>query len=78
MLSLQTEVLEAYLRAVDDREAWRVRNSSLIRRSAVEYDGTITAANLSDPRERRVVARWSVDLAGKIRIRLVNASRSRC
>ena len=70
VLSIHKDVLEAYLSELGPRRAW-ADNQGAGQTTSVEYDGTVTETVNSDPWERVVVARWSIDLIGQIHIRLL-------
>ncbi len=77
MLPIQRDVLQVYLNKRGDlggRTTENQRPSSC--KSNVEFDGTITEASRDDA-ERVVVARWSIDLLGRISVRLLEAGRTR-
>jgi hypothetical protein len=70
VLSIHRDVLEAYLSELGTRRAW-ADNQGAAKTTSVEYDGTVTETAESDPWERIVVARWSIDLIGQIHIKLL-------
>ncbi len=64
MLPIHKDVLKAYF-----SELGRQMRSD--KESSVEYDGTVTEIADSDSTERIVVARWSIDLTGRIWIKIL-------
>jgi hypothetical protein len=76
--SIQTDVLEVYLSEFGGRRDKADNGCRPVRESFVEFNGTITEAKGTDPSERVVVARWSVDLVGRICIKLLGATQSQC
>ena len=66
MRPIREDVLEAYLSEFGGRRDKADHGWRPIRESFVEFNGTITEAKVTDPSERVVVARWSVDLVGRI------------
>ncbi len=73
MLPLHREVLDAYLSQCGGRIEATDRTQFVTDTCSVEFDGTITETVIGD-RDRRVVARWSIDLLGRISIRLLKAA----
>ncbi len=74
MLPLHREVLDAYISQCGGRVEATDRPRFLSDTYSVEFDGTSTEEARGD-HERRVVARWSIDLLGRISIRLLEAAR---
>lgn len=73
MLPLHREVLDAYLSQCGGRVETPDRMRSVNDTCSVEYDGTIIE-KVRGESEPRVVARWSIDLLGRISIRLLQAT----
>jgi hypothetical protein len=72
-MSLQFDVLDAYHRAIGRHEEKTGEHFPLVRHTCVDEDErTITDTNVFNP---SIVARWSIDGRGRIRIRLVGATR---
>ncbi len=69
MLPIHKDVLEAYFSELGGQRA--SASSTSVKKWAVEYDGTVTEAAEADPCGRVVVARWSIDLTGRIWIKLL-------
>ncbi len=69
MLPIHKDVLEAYFSELGGQRVSAEWPSA--KKSSVEYDGTVTEGAESDPCERVVVARWSIDLTGRIWIKLL-------
>lgn len=76
MLPIHKDVLEAYLSELGDRRDWLDNGWFPVQNFSVEFNGTITEARTSAPSERIVVARWSVDLIGRISIKLLATAQS--
>ncbi len=75
MLAIHKEVLQAYLNKRGDRLEWiDDQRPASKNKSNVEPDGTITEASPNEM-ERVVVARWSIDLLGRISVRLLEGGR---
>jgi hypothetical protein len=71
MLSLHEDVLQVYLRERQPRP-FKDPDGRLAKvKQFVEFDGTITE-EASTERKRVLVARWSVDLMGRITVQPVN------
>jgi hypothetical protein len=76
MLPIQRDVLQVYLNERGDWGKWATDNQlPKSYKSNIEFDGTITEPS-ADGAERVVVARWSIDLLGRISVRLMDAGRS--
>ncbi len=72
-MSLQDDVMSAYHRAIGRHKEKTGESFPLVRSNCVDEDeGTITDTNVWWP---VIVARWSQDATGRIRIRLVGATR---
>ncbi len=70
---LQDDVTHAYHRAAARHLEKTGESFPLVRPDCVDEDeGTITDTNVYEP---TIVARWSQDAAGRIRVRLVGATR---
>ncbi len=76
MLPIHRDVLNAYLTKRRNWTKWNTDNQRPgSRKSSVEPDGTIIETS-SDNAERVVVARWSIDLLGRISVRLLESGRT--
>ncbi len=76
MLPIHRDVLNAYLNKRGDLTKWTSDNQwPSLHNSSVEPDGAITESSY-DNAERVVVARWSIDLLGRISVRLLEAGRT--
>lgn len=72
-MSTEHDVMHAYRRAIARHQAKTGESFPLIRPSCVDIDErTVTDTNVFDP---TIVARWSEDARGYIRVRLVGATR---
>ncbi len=69
MLPIHKDVLRAYFSELGGQRA--SAGSKSVKKCSVEYDGTVTEVADSDRTERIVVARWSIDLTGRIWIKLL-------
>jgi hypothetical protein len=70
MLSLHEDVLDLYLSECPARPFDGPDGQSAKVKQFVEFNGTITEEALTDPK-RVLVARWSVDLMGRITVQLI-------
>jgi hypothetical protein len=71
-MSLQNEVMDAYHRATARHREKTGESFPLIRESCVEPDGTITTTSAFEP---ELLAKWRQDASGRIRIKLIRATR---
>jgi hypothetical protein len=71
MLSLHEDVLDLYLRACPTRPFEGPEGQRAKVKRFVEFNGTITEEAPTE-RKRVLVARWSVDLMGRITVQPVN------
>ena len=71
-MSLQTQIMNSYHRAIARHEKRTGESFPLIRESCVEDDGTILSTGVYSP---ELLAKWREDARGRIRITLVGATR---
>ena len=74
MLQLHKDVLEAYRIAVSVFGSETEKKCNDCRFSCVQFNGTIVEGYGCDRGEGRVVARWAVDLTGRIHVKAVGSS----
>jgi hypothetical protein len=67
-MALQHDVLHAYNRAIARHRERTGESYPFTRANRVDDDGTITDTNVYEP---QVLAKWSEDSLGRIRVRLV-------
>jgi hypothetical protein len=74
MLQLHKDVWDAYWNAVSVRNGEPKNRCTDCGFKCVQFDGTIVESSECAPGDSRLVARWAVDLTGRIHIKTIGSS----